>query len=70
MKDCSLEATLLILKNQTQDETLYRTVLHDDLTLINNEELRIVYVALSRPKKLLYLAVPENDYDLWKSLFS
>ena len=70
VKGCSLEATLLILKNQTQDRMSYREVLHDDISLINNEELRIVYVALSRPKKLLYLAVPENDYGMWKSLFS
>ena len=31
----------------------------------DEEEIRIIYVACSRPKKLLWLAVPAEDIDCW-----
>jgi superfamily I DNA/RNA helicase len=33
----------------------------------DKEELRIVYVACSRPKRVLWVAVPENDTEIWQS---
>ena len=32
----------------------------------NKEELRIVYVACTRPKKLLWIAVPKEDVAYWR----
>ena len=36
----------------------------------NNEELRIVYVACTRPEKLLWVAVPADDIDCWRKKLS
>ena len=70
VKGCSLDATLLILKNNTIDETSYQEIISKNMNIDYTEELRVIYVALSRAKKLLHLAVPKNDYLMWKSVFS
>lgn len=67
VKGNSYDAVLVILKNSVFGSD-YRNILKD-LNLKNNEELRIIYVALSRPKKLLYLAVPKEDCEMWNSVF-
>ena len=33
----------------------------------NQEEMRIVYVGITRPRKVLMLAVPDEDVKDWKN---
>lgn len=68
VKGCSLDATLLILKSNTMKNS-YKNLLTEDWNIDDEDELRVIYVALSRAKKLLHLAVPQNDYEMWKSIF-
>lgn len=70
VKGCSIDATLLILKNNTTDETSYKEIFSKKFNINNKDEIRVIYVALSRAKKILHLAVPQNDYEMWKSIFS
>ncbi len=67
VKGETLEAVLLLLKKKAGNNQSYVNVLHDDIT--NNEELRIVYVAITRPRKILVIAVPEKDETIWKEKF-
>ena len=69
VKGSSFDATLLILKEETENNEKYREIIPNNLNLNENPELRVIYVALSRAKKLLYLAVPQKDYEMWKSIF-
>ena len=68
VKGDSFDAVLLILKNKANRDDFYVDLI-DCNNYLSEEELRIVYVALSRPKKILQVAVPNNDYEHWKSLF-
>lgn len=68
VKGCSIDATLLILKNNTTEGKSYKEIIKKSID--NEDELRVIYVALSRAKKLLHLAVPQNDYEMWKDIFS
>ena len=36
---------------------------------MESEELRIVYVGMSRAKKLLWIAVPEKSINSWENKF-
>lgn len=49
--------------------TNYATILNNPAkySVDNNEELRIVYVACTRPKKMLWIAVPSDDIDCWRN---
>ena len=67
VKGCSIDATLLILKNNIYERS-YKEITKNNIR--DEDELRVIYVALSRAKKLLHLAVPENDYKIWESIFS
>ena len=40
-----------------------------DLTKKQKEELRLIYVACSRPKRLLWVAVPTTDVQNWREYF-
>lgn len=60
VKGMSLDAILVFLKKQASS-TNYKTILKSD-----NEEKRVVYVAFSRPRKLLWIVVPNEDIDCWK----
>lgn len=67
VKGMTLEAILVFIPKKAVN-TNYTTILnapakHD---IHNNEELRIVYVAFTRPKKVLWIAVPADDVDCWK----
>lgn len=62
VKGRTFEAVLLILKNKT-----YRNILYNDIR--DNEEKRIIYVATTRPQKILVIAVPDKDKKLWKNTF-
>ena len=64
----TLEAILVFLSKKAV-HTNYTTILNDPVRycIHNNEELRIVYVACTRPKKLLWIAVPKDDIECWRN---
>jgi DNA helicase-2/ATP-dependent DNA helicase PcrA len=61
VKGMSLDAILVFLKKKAVS-TNYTTILKSD-----NEEKRVVYVAFSRPRKLLWIVVPNDDIDCWRN---
>jgi len=66
VKGETFEAVLLILKDRTSGGKYIKLLSKD----INScEELRNVYVAITRPKKILVIAVPEKDKAEWESKF-
>lgn len=67
VKGDSFDAVLLILKSKAMND-YYVNLINEDCYLCE-EELRIVYVALSRPKKILQVAVPNYNYDIWCNVF-
>ena len=36
---------------------------------MDSEEIRNVYVGITRPRKILVLAVPSDDKDIWMEYF-
>ena len=68
VKGMTLEAILVFLSKKAVS-TNYATILNnpEKYSVNNNEELRIVYVACTRPKKLLWIAVPSDDIDCWRN---
>ncbi|MFW5983556.1 MAG: 3'-5' exonuclease, partial [bacterium] len=56
----TFEAVLVILKKKGIG-SYYKTMLANGETVANNEELRIVYVGLTRPRKILMIAVPDKE---------
>jgi superfamily I DNA/RNA helicase len=66
VKGETFEAVLLILKERTTGGK-YIKLLYEDIN--NCEELRNVYVAITRPKKILVIAVPEKDRVKWENKF-
>lgn len=68
VKGMTLEAILVFLSKKAV-HTNYTTILNNPAkySVDNNEELRIVYVACTRPKKLLWIAVPSDDLDCWRN---
>lgn len=72
-KGRTIDAVLVVLKTKTGSGKHYKTLLGEiskqDFNTIKPEELRIVYVGITRPKRVLVLAVPEIDVDRWKSFF-
>lgn len=66
VKGMTLEAILVFLVKK--DVFNYATLLpkaYNALTPEGKEQMRIVYVACTRPKKLLWIAVPTEDVDVW-----
>lgn len=67
VKGETFEAVLLFLKQRGIGAN-YKTLLRDNVTVTESEELRIVYVGLTRPRRILLLAVPdEDDRHAWES---
>ena len=65
VKGETFDAVLLFLKQKGFGK-YYKTLLNNGKTTTDNEELRIVYVGITRPKKLLVMAVPtEEDKLSW-----
>ncbi|HXA02084.1 MAG TPA: 3'-5' exonuclease, partial [Cytophagaceae bacterium] len=56
----TFEATLLILKSKGIGKA-YKTILRDNILISDSEELRIAYVGMTRPRKILVLAVPDAE---------
>ncbi|MGY6545163.1 MAG: UvrD-helicase domain-containing protein [Cyclobacteriaceae bacterium] len=66
-KGKTFEAVLLLLGKKAGMN--YVNMLSRDFDTLKpayQEELRIVYVGMTRPRKVLMLAVPEDDVDEWK----
>jgi len=68
IKGETFEAILFFVKKKGGDNRNYNTILNSQI--IENEELRIVYVAISRPRKILVIACPEKDVSVWATRFS
>ena len=67
VKGETFEAVLLFLK-QKGFGPYYKNLIRDGTSVSENEELRIVYVGLTRPRKLLVLAVPDDENkQAWES---
>lgn len=65
-KGQTLDAVLLVV-GKRGGSYAYKNVLNSSLE--ENEELRIVYVAVTRARKLLWIAVPEDDHAVWCERF-
>lgn len=75
VKGQTYDALLLFLKKDSATKN-YSTILSpnyneaDEAKLRKDrEEIRLVYVACSRPKRLLWVAVPKENKDLWINYF-
>ena len=67
VKGETYDAVLLFLKTRGIGKG-YKTLINEEVSILENEELRIVYVGITRPRKLLYIAVPnEKEKESWKS---
>lgn len=69
-KGKTFEAVLLILGKKPGNNSFYSTMLTKGPKPGEEEELRNVYVAISRPRKILMMATPNEDVELWKKKFS
>ncbi len=66
VKGETFDATLLILRTKGVGRA-YKTLLQEHTRIMESEELRIAYVGLTRPRKILVLAVPrEEDKQEWE----
>lgn len=65
VKGMSLDAVLVILKRKGAKGSNYVNLFGNGLE--SSEELRIVYVAITRARRLLSLAVPQADLVKWKA---
>ena len=60
IKGETFEAVLVILKKKGIGR-FYTTMLNNNISISDEEELRIVYVGTTRPRQLLVLAVPDEQ---------
>lgn len=68
VKGQTYDAVLLFLKmkaGQSNYSTLLCNLTNQSLTRAQREEIRLVYVACSRARRLLWIAVPNCDQDIW-----
>ena len=56
----TFEAVRLILKTKGIGSA-YKTLLNKNISISASEELRIAYVGMTRPSKILVIAVPNDD---------
>lgn len=69
VKGETFDAVLVILRSKGLGQT-YKALLKKMVNIQDSEELRIVYVGITRPRKLLMLAVPDQDNKLvWENKF-
>lgn len=67
VKGETFDAVLLILKTKGIGKA-YKTILRDNISIIDSEELRIAYVGMTRPRKVLTIAVPnQENKTLWET---
>ena len=68
VKGETFEAVLLFMKKKGAVGKYYKTLLEEGKITTDNEELRIVYVGITRPRKLLLIAVPSKEDKLcWEN---
>ena len=68
IKGETFEAVLFFAKQKGGDNRNYITILNSRIE--ESEELRIIFVAISRPRKILVIACPEKDTSIWKTRFA
>ncbi|MBI9063500.1 MAG: ATP-dependent helicase [Marinilabiliaceae bacterium] len=69
VKGCTFEAILILLGKKAGNSSNYANILNKDYQVLipqQQEEMRIVYVGLTRPRKILKIGVPSEDVELWK----
>lgn len=68
VKGETFEAVLLFLKTYIKGKQKYKHLIDRGVSVRENEDLRIVYVGITRPRKLLVLAVPDDENkQAWES---
>ncbi len=65
----TIDAVLVTLKEKAADSRRYALMLDKGEPILANEELRIVYVGITRAKRLLVLGVPEKSRGAWERKF-
>lgn len=60
VKGETFDAALLILKTKGIGKA-YKTILRENISISDSEELRIAYVGMTRPRKILFIAVPNQE---------
>lgn len=65
VKGKSFRAVLLILKERPPKAKKYSN-LFEQYNLLKEEELRIPYVAMTRAKEILWIAIPESEKRAWE----
>jgi len=60
VKGETFDATLMILRTKGIGSA-YKTLLNKNILISASEELRIAYVGMTRPRKILVVAVPDED---------
>jgi DNA helicase-2/ATP-dependent DNA helicase PcrA len=71
VKGQTLDAVMLVLKAKAADRKHYHKLLRLNKVegICENEELRIVYVAITRARKILFLSVPYEYFNAWNQKF-
>jgi len=72
-KGKTFEAVLIIIGKTAGSSKNYSTILSTSKDLLESkdkEELRILFVGISRPRKILVLATPNEDVAVWKNEFN
>lgn len=64
VKGKSFRAVLLILKEKSGNGKKYSDMF-ENYDLLKEEELRIPYVAMTRAKEILWIAIPDNEKRSW-----
>jgi DNA helicase II / ATP-dependent DNA helicase PcrA len=67
VKGRTFEAVLPILKEKAYRNKKYVDIINENIN--DNEEKRILYVGITRPQKILVVAVPDSDKKVWVSKF-
>lgn len=71
VKGKTFDGVLVYLKSRVKDGKNFTTYLKNGYLLSDEkiEAMRIVYVAITRPRKVLMIAVPQIDIDCWNNYF-
>lgn len=67
VKGETFEAVLLFVGKKAGNGQKYANVFNSKIE--EDEELRTIYVAITRPRKILVVAVPEGDKEVWEQTF-
>lgn len=68
VKGETFDAVMLILKQRGTSKS-YKNLLNNNEKITEYEELRNLYVGITRPRKVLFLAVPSKDKLAYKNYF-